>query len=99
MGLLGGIMLLAEGKVLFQLGTNEPLYRIFEKDKRFVKDQKTLDISQYFLQFSPAMSNHSFFHSLFRLPLANLNLRAFSCKFSFYTFNRNTKFGEEVIRC
>jgi hypothetical protein len=40
---------------------------LFETDNHFVKDQKTIDITQYSLQFSLAMLNHSFVYNLIRL--------------------------------
>jgi hypothetical protein len=61
---------------------------LFETDKRFGEDQKTLDISQYSLELSLVMStNYSFFHKSFRLLLVILNLRAFSSKSSYFIFN------------
>jgi hypothetical protein len=64
---------------------------LFETDKRFGEDQKTLDISQqYSLESSLTMSNYSFFHNSIRLPLVILNFRAFSSKSSYFIFNKRT---------
>jgi hypothetical protein len=61
---------------------------LFETDKRFGEDQKTLDIRQYSHESSLVMYNYSFFHNSIRLPLVILNLRAFSSKSSYFIFNR-----------
>jgi hypothetical protein len=60
---------------------------LFETNKCFSEDQKTLDISQYSLELSLVMSNYSFFHNSIRLLLVILNLRAFSSKSSYFIFN------------
>jgi hypothetical protein len=66
----------------------------FETDERFRfgEDQKTLDLSQYSLELSLAMSNYSFFHNLIHLPLVILNLRrALSSKSSYFKPRLNAK--------
>jgi hypothetical protein len=67
---------------------------LFETDKHFGEDQKTLDISQYSLESSLTMSNYSFLHNSNRLPLVILNLRAFSSKCSYFILNIN----EELLQ-
>jgi hypothetical protein len=62
---------------------------LFETDKHFGEDQKTLDIRQYSLESSLTLSNYSFFHNSIRLPLVILNLRAFSSKSSYFIFYIN----------